>query len=278
MPSLERLENALVSYAAYLGKMFWPVDLAIFYPYKTPLPLLEIASAAAVITLITFIALTYIKKLPFLFIGWCWYLGTLIPVIGLIQVGEQAMADRYTYLPSIGLAIMLTWSIPSFMKSMNIQKEVLFPAAIALLMMLSFLTWQQCGYWKNNFNLYKHALQATKNNHMAHRYLCAIYFNIYNIKDALYHCDKAIQINHVYADAYLGRGVCHAKLGQAELALADFQEAIRLKPNNADTYANRSVLYFKNGNAKLGCHDAQRACSLGDCHNLDIAHKKGFCQ
>jgi protein O-mannosyl-transferase len=278
LPFLDRLGNAIVSYATYLGKMFWPVNLAVFYPYETPLPLLEIVSSAAIIILITFIVLVYIRKLPFLFVGWCWYLGTLLPVIGLVQVGSQAMADRYTYLPSIGIAIMLAWGLPLLLPDKDSNKMILFPTEMIILIAIAFLTWQQCGYWKNTLTINSHALKTTKNNYLAHRYLCATFLNIGNMEDAFYHCNAAIQIIPVYADAHLGRGVCHAKLGRSELALADFREAIRLKPDNADAFNNRAVFYFRKGDKKTGCTDAQKACALGNCQALDTAKIKGYCQ
>ena len=111
MPFSERLSNAIVSYVAYLGKIFWPVDLAVFYPYEYSFPLWQILGAILLLLGISAAVIYFIKKAPFLFVGWFWYLGTLIPVIGLVQVGRQAMADRYTYLPSIGIGIMLVWGI-----------------------------------------------------------------------------------------------------------------------------------------------------------------------
>ncbi len=107
----ERLSNAIVSYVAYLGKIFWPVDLAVFYPYEYSFPLWQIFGAILLLLEISAAVIYCIKKAPFLFVGWFWYLGTLIPVIGLVQVGRQALADRYTYLPSIGIGIMLIWGI-----------------------------------------------------------------------------------------------------------------------------------------------------------------------
>jgi hypothetical protein len=145
MPFLQRIGNAIVCYAAYLGKTFWPVDLAVYYPYDSSLHLGAIFISVVILILITLVVFYYIRKLPFLFTGWFWYLGTLIPVIGLIQTGSQAMADRYTYLPSAGIAIMLSWSIPLLLPSESIRKKILLPAAIAFFIILSFLTWKQCG-------------------------------------------------------------------------------------------------------------------------------------
>ena len=116
-----------------------------------------------------------IKRLPYLLVGWLWYAITLLPVIGIIQVGEFAMADRYHYLPSIGIAVMLAWGIPLLLNE-DRRKKILFPAAIAFLAFMSILTWQQCEYWKNNIDLCNHALQVTKNNYLAHNNLASALF------------------------------------------------------------------------------------------------------
>jgi len=245
LPFIERLENAFVSYTAYLGKMICPVHLAVFYPFETPLPLLEIVSSAMIIILITFIVLAYTKKLPFLFVGWCWYIGTLIPVIGLIQVGSQAMADRYTYMPSIGIAIMIAWGIPSFMKRMNIKKEILFLASITLLMIFSFLTWLQCGYWKNNFSLYEHALKSTRNNHMAHLSLGLSLSVERKFAEAIYHYNEVLRIIPDDLSTYTFRGIAYSEIGQNLKAIENFDKTVKLRANYADDFNNRGIAYFR---------------------------------
>jgi len=126
-PVFTRCANAVVSYAVYLAKTFWPANLAVYYPYNLYFSLGKIVSSVTIILFITVCVLYQFKKRPFLFVGWFWYLGTLIPVIGLIQIGSQAMADRYTYLPSIGIAVMLSWGIPLFFPRAEIRKKILFP-------------------------------------------------------------------------------------------------------------------------------------------------------
>ena len=128
LPFLSRVLNAIISYVFYLGKIFWPVDLSVFYPYEYYFPLWQLLASCFILIGITIVVIYAIKKLPFLFVGWFWYLGTMIPVIGLVQVGSQAMADRYTYLPSIGIAIMLAWGIPLLFTRADMRKKILFPA------------------------------------------------------------------------------------------------------------------------------------------------------
>jgi len=311
-PFSVRIANVMISYVAYLRKIFWPVDLAVFYPYELSLPLGEILISGLILILITATVLYYIKKMPFLFVGWFWYLGTLIPVIGLVQVGTQAMADRHTYIPSIGIAIMLAWGIPSLIKSEEIRKKLLFTAAIAALAIFSVLTWQQCGYWKNSITLFNHALQVTKDNYLVHNNLGLTLFIEGKTEEAIYHYNEAIRIKKNYDDAYFNRGIANFKLSQYRLAIEDYNHAIRLQPNFenaynnrgaaygmlgqnsraiedfnkaiqlkqdfADAYKNRGITYFNQGNKMMGCLDVQKACALGTCKLLEDAKRSGVCR
>jgi tetratricopeptide (TPR) repeat protein len=311
VPFAVRVPNAIISYVSYLRKTFLPVDLAVFYPYEYSFPFWQILASCFILIGITFVVIYAIKKLPFLFVGWFWYLGTLVPVIGLVQVGSQAMADRYTYLPSIGIAIMLVWGIPILFQRENMRKKILFPAGIAYLAILAVLTWQQCGYWKNSIELFNHALHITKDNALAHNnfgvalfaegkseeaidhynkairlkpnYVDAysnrgfIYYVLGQYQLAIENCNEAIRLKPDYADAYNNRGIAYAKLGQYQHAIEDYNEAIRLKPTAVVAYYNRGIAYLNQGNNKLGCPDAQKACALGNCKLLEIAKGNGDC-
>jgi protein O-mannosyl-transferase len=252
LPIVTQVANASVSYVAYLEKTFWPFNLAVFYPYEFHLTLGEISTSGFILIIITAVVLYYIKNLPFLFTGWFWYLGTLIPVIGLVQVGRQAMADRYTYLPSIGIAIMLSWSIPLLFPREDIRKKILFPAGIVVLVILSFLTWQQCGYWKNSATLFNHALRMTKDNYIAYNCYGLALFEEGKIEQAIDYYNQAIRISPDYADAFNNKGTAYSKLGRYQRAIEDYNQAIRLKQNSAWYYYNRGL-----ANNKLGLY--QRA-------------------
>ncbi len=242
---IDRAFNAVLSYAAYLGKTIWPVHLAVFYPYELPLPLWKVLISGFLLIFITLASLYYIKKLPFLFVGWLVYMGTLIPVIGLVQVGSQAMADRYTYMPSIGIAFMLAWGIPYLIRPEHIRRKVLFPAGIAVLILLFALTWKQCGYWKHSIELWNHALQVTKNNFMAHGNLGLELFNKGKTDEALLHYQKALLFNPNLPIVYENRGVAYVKLGQYQQALEDFRKAILISPDYADAYYNMGTTLVK---------------------------------
>jgi tetratricopeptide (TPR) repeat protein len=283
----------------------------LFYPYDLFLPLWKVLISTIIFLAITLAVLYHIKKQPFLFTGWFWYLGTLIPVIGLIQLGEMAMADRYTYLPSAGIAIMLAWGISSLIKNEEARKKILFPSAIVVLAVLVVLTWKQRGYWENGTILWNHALRVTKDNYLAHNNLAFSLAEEGKFNEAIYHYNAAITIVPYYFPSYYGRGIVYTKLGQYQRAIADYNEAIRLKPNFAKAYGNRGFVYFKlgqyqraieeyneviriapeyaiaydnkafvylkQGNIESGCYDARKACSLGVCATLETAKSKGIC-
>ena len=242
VPFSDRLMNALVSYVSYLGKTFWPVNLAVFYPYEHSLPLWQVFGAASVLLMIS-VAVAYLaKKNPFLAIGWLWYLGTLFPVIGLLQAGNQAMADRYTYFPSVGIGIMLTWGIPFLIKREEIRKKILFPVGVVSLAILSFLTWQQCGYWKNSTTLFSHALQVTKNNYLAHTNLGVALAAERKNEEAIEHYRAALRINYTDDAVHYNLGNVLSRLGRTEEALNHYREAVRINPSYSKAHNNLGLI------------------------------------
>jgi tetratricopeptide (TPR) repeat protein len=203
--------------------------------------------SSLLILVITTLVIVMIKRLPYLFTGWMWYAITIAPVIGIIQISAAApyaMADRYHYLPSIGLAVMMAWGIPALIKSDEIRKKIIFPAGIIFLAVLSFLSWHQCGYWKNDFELFKHTLHVTKDNYIAHMNL----------------------------------GIDLSDKRLFDEAIDQYNQAIRIKPDYVDAYNNRGFNYLIQGNKTLGCPDAQKACALGNCKLLELAKRKGDCR
>jgi len=246
------------------------VNLAVFYPFEHSLPGREIFISALILIIITAAVLCFIRKLPFLFTGWFLYLGTLIPVIGLVQVGDQAMADRYTYLPSIGIAVMLSWSIPLFFPREEIRKKILFPAATIIIILLMMLTWRQCGVWENSMTISRHTLNATKNNYKMHHNMGTSFFKEGRIKEAFYHFNKAIRINPNNL-SYNSRGDIFARMGRYRQALDDFNKAITLNPRDAYGYYNRGLTYEKLGLYSPAIADFTRAILLrsDDSHSFN---------
>ena len=270
----DRIMNAIVSYVSYLGKTFWPIDLACFYPYSF-LQLWQVIGAAFILLVISIAAVYLVKRTPFLAVGWFWYLGALFPVSGLMQTGVQAMADRYTYLPSVGIAIMLTWGIQSLITSADTRKKILFPAAIALLAILAVLTWRQCGYWKSSIDLFKHALQVTKDNALAHNCFASALDDEGKTEEAIAHYNESIRLKPNYDDAYYNRGIAYAKLGQYQMAVGDLNNTIRLKPDNADAYNRRGAIYLKIGQYQHAVEDFDKAIHLNPA-DMKVYNNRGI--
>jgi tetratricopeptide (TPR) repeat protein len=164
LPWSFRLANAAVSYAAYLGKTLVPRRLAAFYPIPLEIPAWKVAGAAALLLAVTALSIWRARRSPWLLAGWLWFLGTLVPVIGLVQVGRQAMADRYLYIPSIGLFLAIVWGVAELVK----RRAVLATVSVVVILALAAGTWVQVGYWRDSVALYRHALAVTRGNYVAH--------------------------------------------------------------------------------------------------------------
>ncbi len=264
-PLDDRLYNASVSFIAYLEKTFWPHNMAVFYPFPVQIPLWQVAGASLLIIAVTMIVFKIAGRFPHWFAGWLWYAITVAPVIGVIQVSNHAMADRYTYLPSIGIAVLIGWGVPAFFKNEEIKKKILFPAGIIFLAMLSILTWKQAHYWENTTTLFTHALNVTENNYIAHNNLGIILFEKGKIAEAVLHFNKSIHIEPDYIDAYINLGNAYAKLGESGKAFENFNKAITMNPNhlnNFNAYNNRGVAYAWQGKYVDAINDFNKSISL----------------
>lgn len=271
-----RIANAPVAFMGYVEKIFWPHNLAVFYPFPDQLDAWLVIGTTLLIIVISAAAVVMVKRWPYFFVGWLWYLVTILPVIGIIPVGDP-MADRYVYLPSIGIAIILAWGIPCFIKTSQIKNKILFPAGIFSLAVLAFLSWNQTGFWENSVKLFNHTLEVTKNNPLAQNARAFAYAKIGQPKRAIEDYNEAIRLQPDYAIAYHNRGVNYANLGQYQLAVEDFNTAISLQPHDAASYYNRGIVFIKQGDVKQGCADARKACEWGDCTLLKDVKRKGIC-
>ena len=273
-PLGSRIANVPVSFVTYLEKTFWPHDLAVFYPFSDQLPVWQVLGAALLILVISIAVIAAVKRLPYLFVGWLWYTITLLPVIKIVQVGRDSMADRYHYLPSIGITVMLAWGIPLFIKSEEIRKKILFPAGIIFLAIMAFLTWQQCGYWKNSVTLYSHTLQTTKDNALAHNNLGIALFAEGKVEEAIEHYNEAIRMTPDYIYFYNNRGAAYAKLGQYQRAIENYNQAISLKPDDAGVYYNKGIVYTDIGQYQLAIENFNTAIHLKP-NNADAYNNRG---
>lgn len=233
-----RLGNALVSYAIYLGKTFWPAKLAVFYPLPLSIPPWKAASAGALLVMLTALAVWRIfsrkgGRQPYLAVGWLWFLGMLVPVIGLIQVGRQAMADRYTYLPSIGLFLAVVWGVAELASRVRVPRPVLAGAALALVAALSLAAHAQARTWKDSLTLFRHALTVTDGNYLAHLNVAVALSQKNQEAEALHHFREVLRLQPNLADAHAALATGLRRWGRPAEALPHARRAVQLKPERS---------------------------------------------
>jgi len=263
-PLGERIAGSLVAYVMYLKKTFWPFDLALFYFSVESFPLWQVIGSGVILLIITGVVLYTLRKRPFLFTGWFWFLGTLVPVIGLVPTSAW-VADHYLYLPAIGLSILLAWGIPAGLDRAGLRhlsRKVLWPAGIAVLILLALLTFRQCGFWNNSLALWNYTVKVTKDNALAHNLLANTLAEKGNNREAFFHYNEAIRISPDYADAYYNRGTAYDKSGFYQDAIHDYNKVIALKRGHANVFYNRGTLYGKIGQYQQAVEDLNQAIRL----------------
>jgi Tfp pilus assembly protein PilF len=238
LPLVDRMANAVVSYAKYLGKMFWPENLAVFYPYSREFGSFQITGALLLLSVISCLAILLAHKYRYALMGWLWYLGTLVPVIGLIQVGKQAMADRYAYIPLIGMFIIIAWGVPELLRGWPQRKLIFAVSSGAVISGLMICTVLQVRYWQNGVTLFEHALQVTGVNSRAHYNLGISLTDLGKFEEAIYHFEYAIRLEPEYAGPYGYMGVTLARQGKIDEALVYYHEALRINQNDETTHNN----------------------------------------
>jgi tetratricopeptide (TPR) repeat protein len=315
LPLNARIENAPVAFVTYLEKTFWPHDMTVYYPFPDHIPLWQVFGSILLIVIISAAVIILKKRFPYLFVGWLWYSIAIAPVIGIFQTSLAApfaLTDRYHYLPSIGIAVMLAWGMPFLFRNHGMLRKTLFTAGIAFLTFMAVLAWRQCHYWKNSITLFSHTLQVTKDNALAHNNIGAALLAEGKYEEAIVHYNEALRIIPGNVLSYINRGNAYAVTGRHQRAIEDYNEAIRLQPdfilayynrgnlyNNLGryrlaienlnkaisllpdftiAYINRSIIYFNHGDNRMGCRDAQKACELGNCKIFDAVKSKGYCR
>jgi tetratricopeptide (TPR) repeat protein len=235
IPALVRFENSLTSYVVYVLKMLWPADLAVFYPYPQPWDTLLVPAVIAGIALaaVTVLALRAFPRRPYLTVGWLWYLVTLLPVIGLVQVGAQARADRYTYIPMIGLTIAFVWGAS---ESLERWPRVRLALAAAICSACLVFTWLQLQYWRDSTALYQHAIAVTSENYLARFNLALVLDAQGSTSQAVERLRETVRIRPNFAVAHIELGELLARQGQNEQAARELRTALTLKPDSADTH------------------------------------------
>lgn len=293
IPAIVRFENSLVSYAVYILKTLWPIDLAVFYPYPQGSIILPAVIAGTALAAITALAMHLSRRYPYLTVGWFWYLVTLLPVIGLIQVGAQARADRYTYIPMIGLSIAIVWGGSEAFAGWPRVRGTL-GAAVCLACFL--LTWMQLQYWRDSISLYRHAIAVAPDSYLmrfnlaallesrgdhteaveqfretvrrrpgyalAHAALGQLLAKENHPEEGLPELQTAVRLRPDLADAHLGLGSVLGALGRNNEALAEFSQAIRLQPENANAHYNLAIALAEQGNLPEAAREFAEAVRL----------------
>ena len=238
-----RLGNVPVAYARYLSKLFWPTDLAIIYPYVYHWPAAAIAGSVLLLLLLSALALVLVRPRPWLAAGWFWFLGTLVPVIGFVQVGAQSMADRYTYIPSIGLFIVVVWGVSEYCAARPNGNLLLALLGGSVLAGCVLATSIQINYWRNTANLFFHALQVTTKNYVADNALGKALENAGQYESARELYQDAVNIEPRYAVSQFNLGICLLEMGRKSDALPHLAAAAQLAPDNADAQFNLGVFF-----------------------------------
>lgn len=294
LPLGMRVKNAVIAYGEYVKKMFWPLDLSVFYP-RYEIEVWRFLLVLFLLILMTAISIRFFRNRPYFTVGWLWFLGTLVPVIGLVQVGAQAMADRYAYVPFTGLFVMVVWWVHDAVKKNKYKRPVLIVLSVVILSVFSVISWQRCQLWGDKFALWNDVLKNHKvafaynmrglayasesqhdlalNNYNAalqvDRKFDAALINRGNLyaetgreEDALKDYTEAIGLNARSADALYNRGLLHLKSKRLDNAIADFDAAIKINPDMADYYNNRGAAFHLNGEYARAMDDFNKALSI----------------
>ncbi|GMW01909.1 MAG: hypothetical protein AMXMBFR84_30450 [Candidatus Hydrogenedentota bacterium] len=251
-----RVNNALVSYVDYARLSVWPSGLCGFYPH--PLDSLSgsrIAVAVAILVAVSLATMALVRKAPYWFTGWFWFLGTLVPVIGIVQVGTQAMADRYSYIPQIGLIVAVCWTLHALTNAKPWRIAVAALAVIAAVSALSIAAHRQTVHWRNSEALFSRALAVTENNALAHFGIAQVHYDRGNDETAVNHLRQTLAIDPTWAEAYTQLGIIAERYGNTDTAKANYETALQLDPDEVRALINLGVLLLREGNT-------QRAYSL----------------
>ncbi|MGD0596997.1 MAG: tetratricopeptide repeat protein [Sedimentisphaerales bacterium] len=243
------VSNAFVSYVKYIEKMIWPSRLAVLYPHPlNNLTAGQVAAAVLILLVISVLVIRLAASRRYLLAGWFWYLGTLVPVIGFIQVGNQAMADRYSYITLTGLFIIIAWGVSDLLARWKYKKIVLASLAVLIVSTLSICTYNQLRYWRNTLTLFQHALDVTENNYIAHLQMAEFLYEQQRLDEAVTEYQKYLQIMPNDPDVLNAFGVILGRLGRHDEAVRYLIKALQIKPDFADAHANIGYALIIRGN------------------------------
>jgi protein O-mannosyl-transferase len=258
-----RSGNAIVAYLAYLEKTAYPINLGLFYPHPIDaLSWTNVALAAAVLLAITVAAVVAIRRLPFLFVGWFWYLGTLVPMIGLVQVGVQQMADRYTYFPIIGIFLAVAWLLPELAPHGLIRERVMPITAVAAIVLFSAISFNQVSYWHDSLTILRHTQLCTADNAMIHNCLASALFREGNPAEAAVEFQAAIKLSRPDAGLHNGLGASFQMTDRKDEAFAQYRRATSIDPLSVEALIGMASILIERGQLSEARADLERAHKL----------------
>jgi protein O-mannosyl-transferase len=258
-----RCTNAIVAYATYLGKTIFPQSLAIYYPHlREGLNSTEIGLAAVLLLTITATAIACVRRYPFLFVGWFWYVGTLVPMIGLVQIGSQQMADRYTYVPLIGIFLGVTWLVPELVPAGLLRTRVLPAVAFASLVLLATTTYGQISYWHDSVTLLQHSMECTSDNPLMHQFLGSAYLAEGSTRDGAEELEKAVRLAPAHVSLHIQLGDALQLLGRLDEAAAQYRQALALDSHSAQAHSNLGLIFFKQHEHQQARQEYRRALEI----------------
>ncbi len=274
-PLSVRILNGVASYFAYVSKMFWPRNLAAFYPYES-LSGWFVAGCFLILISVTLLGIHLTRKYRWFLVGWLWYLGTLVPVLGIMQVGPQARADRYTYVPLIGLFIMLAWGVPALLGSWQRRSvSIQVAAGILVVGVLTVAARNQVRYWETDLALWQHTVQATGNNYFSRMLLGSALADHGDLAEAAAQYTESLRLNPQFAEAHNGLGAVFFREGRLNEAMEHYTEAVRIKPGLAEPHSNRGAILWLQGKGVEAMAEFQTALKIKP-DSAEVRYSYGF--
>ncbi len=271
-PLIENSLHALFNYTTYLRKIFWPSDLGVIYPYVNELTFWLIAGSAIMITGLTILAGAVRQRMPYVTIGWFWFLVTMAPVAGFVRIGVHSIADRYTYIPSIGIFILVVWLLSDILSGKRYEKVIISLISAAVMIPLAAVTWKQTTYWKDSITLFEHNLDVTSNNWVAQGNLGAELLKYNRPQQALLHLQDAARINPESYTALFNLGVALNRFGDRTGAINAFSNAIKVSPTSATAYFEAGRICYETGD-KVSAYEIHSALTQVDPDMADALGK-----
>ena len=263
LPVVSRINNTIVTYVLYIGQMFWPAKLAVFYPHpENRMPLSQIILALLILAGITTGSIAVRKQRPYLLVGWLWYIGMLVPVIGLVQVGWQGHADRYTYLPQIGLYIMISWMVVDFTASWHRQRAILVACATIVITALGWRTWVQTSYWRDSETLFRQALTVTTNNDVAENNLGIVFQQQGKLDEAISLLQAAVDLRPDNSPAQENLAKALLQKGRIPEALVHYRKLVELQPDNFEVHNIVGTVLVQKGRIREGVEEWQKVLAI----------------